>query len=229
MEGSFDSVPGKGVPFVSSWSGGKDSCLALYRSIVSGAGPACLLTMLHENGERSRAHGIHRRVLSAQASCLGIPLVTRAATWALYEEVFSAALGGLGSAGMKAAVFGDIDLDGHLEWERKVCATAGLEPFLPLWRTPRLSLLEEFLSLGFKAMIITVREGAVDRECLGRILDRDLVVELERTGIDPSGEEGEYHTLVIDGPIFSRPLRLKPGRIISRSGYLAMDVSEKSN
>ena len=142
MESAVESVPGKGVPFVSSWSGGKDSCLALYRAIVSGAMPACLLSMLHENGERSRSHGIHRKVLSAQASCLGISLWTRAASWALYEEVFSAVLSALSSAGLKAAVFGDIDLDGHREWERKVCAGAGLDAFLPLWKTPRLKLLE---------------------------------------------------------------------------------------
>ncbi len=222
---SFQSiVPEKGVPFVSSWSGGKDSCLALHRSIRSGAIPACLLTILHENGERSRSHGLSRRVLQAQASRMDIPMRTRMASWSQYEAVFVAALRELKKQGIEGAVFGDIDLDGHLEWEQKVCGEAGLKPYLPLWKASRTSLLDDFVSSGFKSLIVAVRDSTLSRDYLGRILDPSLINEFVRIGIDPSGEDGEYHTVVTDGPIFSEPLRLDKGKTVFHSGYWCLDV-----
>ena len=144
------TTPARGVPFVCSWSGGKDSCLALYRAMQAGAEPAFLLSMLREDGARSRSHGLPLDVLEAQAASLGIPLVARTASWSDYESVIVAALRELKDAGARAGVFGDIDLDCHREWEEKVCGAARIEAWLPLWRTPRLALLNEFLLLGFE-------------------------------------------------------------------------------
>lgn len=217
-------LPEKGVPFVSSWSGGKDSCLALHRSIRSGAIPACLLTILHENGERSRAHGLSRRVLQAQASRMDIPMRTRMASWSQYEAVFVAVLRELKKQGIEGAVFGDIDLDGHLEWEQKVCRQAGLKPYLPLWKASRKNLLDDFVSSGFKSLIVAVRDSTLSRDYLGRILDQGLINEFIRIGIDPSGEAGEYHTVVTDGPVFSEQLQLRKGKTVFRSGYWCLDV-----
>ncbi|MGB7537252.1 MAG: hypothetical protein WBM17_01815, partial [Anaerolineales bacterium] len=99
-------LPQKAVPFVCSWSGGKDSCLALYRSMMAGARPLFLLTMLDENGERSRSHGLTKGILQAQTSLMGIPWVTGSASWPEYESVFIAALQKLEAAGARAGVFG---------------------------------------------------------------------------------------------------------------------------
>jgi diphthine-ammonia ligase len=218
------AVPGEGVPFVCSWSGGKDSCLAFYRAVQAGAKPAFLLSILREDGARSRSHGLALDVLEAQAASLGISLVTRTASWSEYESVFIAALQELKGAGVQAGVFGDIDLEDHRLWEEKVCAVAGIEAYLPLWKTPRLTLLDEFLASGFKAMIVAANNEKLGKSYLGRTLDRDLVREFGQIGIDPSGEEGEYHTIVTDGPIFSEPARLETGKQKLHDGYWFLDV-----
>jgi len=218
------SAPGPDVSFLCSWSGGKDSCLALYRAAQAGASPRFLLTMLEEDGERSRSHGLRREVLQAQAAALGIPLVTRATSWDEYESVFVAALRDLKAAGVEAGVFGDIDLEEHLAWERKVCQMGGIEPHLPLWKTPRLALLDEFLACGFEATIVVVRQDKLDRAYLGQTLDAELVRQFAKLGVDPAGEEGEYHTVVTDGPIFSERLVLESGDAVFHSGCWLLDL-----
>jgi hypothetical protein len=127
------AVPGDNVLFFCSWSGGKDSCLALYRAMKAGATPHFLFTMLEESGERSRSHGLPLEILRAQALSLGIPLKTRCASWSEYEAVFIAALQEMAESGVRAGVFGDIDIDSHREWEKMVCHRAGMEAYLPLW------------------------------------------------------------------------------------------------
>lgn len=218
------SMPTRGVPFVCSWSGGKDSCLALYRAVTAGAEPRVLLSMLREDGARSRSHGLPCEVLQAQADSLGISLVTKTASWSDYEPVFITALQELKATGVKAGVFGDIDGDEHRLWEEKVCAAAGIEAYLPLWKASRLALLGELLMLGFEATIVTVNSEKLDQTYLGRVIDLDLIREFASLGIDPSGEEGEYHTVVTNGPVFSEPVRLATGERTLHDGYWFLDV-----
>jgi diphthine-ammonia ligase len=220
----MSNIPSAGTPFVCAWSGGKDSCLAMYRAVTAGARPRALLAMLDESGERSRSHGLRLSVLRAQAEAQGLPLVTGSATWDDYERTFIRVLEGLQAAGVEAGVFGDIDLDPHREWEEKVCEAVGMKAFLPLWQGDRLALLEELLVAGFRAMIVTVKEDQLDREFLGKTIDRDLVEKLRAAGVDPCGENGEYHTLITDGPGFSAPLQLTTGDIFPNSGWLTLDV-----
>jgi uncharacterized protein (TIGR00290 family) len=180
--------------------------------------------MLREDGTRSRSHGLSPSVLHAQAVSLGIPLLLRNASWADYEAIFVTALQELKNKGVEAGVFGDIDLDDHRQWEEKVCAAAGLVPFLPLWQTPRLVLLDEFLALGFEATIVVVNAEKLGQEYLGRVINHDLAREFERMGIDPCGEEGEYHTVVTNGPIFSAPVALDIGQRTRWEQYRFLDV-----
>ena len=217
----------KDVPFVCSWSGGKDSCLALYRAMQVGARPAFLLSMLREDGLRSRSHGLPREILQAQADSLGIPLVTKTASWDDYESTFIVALEELKDAGVQVGVFGDIDIDQHRLWEEKVCDAAGIDAYLPLWKAPRLVLLGEFLLLGFDATIVTVNSEKLGKAYLGKLIGLELVKEFVSLGIDPSGEKGEYHTVVTNGPIFSEPVRLKPGEQSLHDGYWFLDVSAR--
>jgi uncharacterized protein (TIGR00290 family) len=217
-------MPPKNARFFCSWSGGKDSCLALHRARQAGAKPACLLTIISEDGIRSRSHGLRREVLEAQASALGLPLIIRCATWAEYESVFVDALHEIRRQGIKAGVFGDIDFPPHLEWEEKVCAQADLTAYLPLWENNRIELLREFLTLGYKALIVTVDEKKLDRKFIGRVIDEKIIAEFQKIGIDPCGENGEYHTLVVDGPIFSGPLSVRRGSITEHSGYCSIDI-----
>jgi len=152
----------------------------------------------------------------------------RCATWAEYESVFVDALREIRKEGVKTGVFGDIDFPPHLEWEEKVCAKAGMVAWLPLWECARETLLNEFLSLGYKAVIVMVDEKKLDRKFLGRMIDRELVSEFQKIGIDPCGENGEYHTLVVDGPIFSKPLPIETGARTEHSGYCSLDVLVRS-
>jgi uncharacterized protein (TIGR00290 family) len=142
-----------------------------------------------------------------------------------YEAVFVDALQELKHTKcIEAGVFGDIELEEHREWVEKVCAAVGIEAYLPLWQEPRAVLLDEFLSQGFKAMIVATRDKELGNQYLGRELDAPLVQEFERLGIDPCGEGGEYHTVATGGPIFSRPLALTKDQTSLRLGTWFLEM-----
>ncbi len=208
-----------------SWSGGKDSCLALHRALAGGNELACLVTMFTEDGQRSRSHGLAREVLEAQAASIGVPLLSASATWDDYEHTFIDLLRQAKAAGATAAVFGDIDIPRHREWEENVCRQAGMTALLPVWQERRMALLEEWWAVGFEARIVVAREGLVDRAYLGRVLDLQTAEELAATGIDPCGENGEFHTVVTAGPLFRQPLTLEIRGQVLRSGCWFQDLA----
>lgn len=190
-----------------SWSGGKDAYLAMQRAVRRGAVPAALVCMLNEDGLVSRGHGLPLALLEEQAAALGVPLVTRATTWDGYEATFVSLLHELRRQGVQAAVFGDIDLQGHRDWVENVCEVTGLGCHLPLWQESRRVLLDEFLG-GGHATIVAVDASKLGTEFLGLELDEGVIVRLEAAGADACGEEGEYHTMVTQAPLFSRPVSL---------------------
>ena len=218
----------KGQPFFCSWSGGKDSCLALYHALQSHGIPKALLTMFTEDGERSRSHGLRTSVVQQQSHALGIPLVARSASWDDYEQIFTSALIDFKQQKIGAGVFGDIDLDPHLEWVERVCSSVAIEVYEPLWKRAREDLLEEFIHLGFTAKIVAIKQDILDVSFLGRMLDRQVILDLKNAGIDASGEEGEYHTLVTDGPLMSSPIRIESKGWVVRNGYCFLDIEAVS-
>ncbi|MCL6614408.1 MAG: diphthine--ammonia ligase [Firmicutes bacterium] len=213
-----------GRAFFCSWSGGKDSALALYYALRQGGAPRCLLTMLDETGARSHSHRLPRSLLEKQGESLGLPVVFRAASWSGYEAEFLAALREIEAKGVQAGVFGDIDLESHRAWVHRTCAAAGITPYHPLWKRARRELLEEFIRLGFKATIVAVDGRRLDRDFLGRDLDPSTLADLERAGIDPAGEEGEYHTVVTNGPIFAFQVRVREKGRVGHDGYWFLDL-----
>ena len=214
----------KNAKFTCSWSGGKDSCMALYYAIQNGGIPLSLLTMCIEDGEMTRSHGLSPAIIYSQAESLNIPVSTVNTSWQNYEVNFINALKDLNiSRGIDSAVFGDIDLEAHKEWEDKVCKKADITAFLPLWKMNREQILKEFLDVGFKAVIVAVKENCLDKDFLGRELDHAIISEFKDKKIDPCGENGEYHTVVIDGPLFSKPVDFKKGKISKHSGYLFLE------
>ncbi|CAN5235927.1 diphthine--ammonia ligase [soil metagenome] len=218
-------------PYFVSWSGGKDSCLALYRAIKKYGKADCLLNMLIENGLRSRSHGISKAVLEKQANLLGIPIYFYATSWSDYEAIFIAALQDFKEQGIKIGVFGDLKIDNdvkwqtHRQWADSVCEKSGLSAYEPLWDDPVEILLQEFFSARFVAKIISVKASLLSKDYLGKILDKELIMEFKHKGIDPAGEKGEYHTIVIDGPIFSEPLILQEGERVLKDNYWFLDLS----
>jgi uncharacterized protein (TIGR00290 family) len=188
-----------------SWSGGKDSMLALHRSLAAGDDVRALLAMFDETGERSRSHALPPHLMQAQAAALGIPLVMRSATWQSYEAVFGEQLRDFAAQGITRGLFGDIDLQPHRDWEEKVCARAGIEAVLPLWQQPRRALTDELLALGYRARVVCVDARFLDASFCGREFDARFIDDLP-AGVDACGENGEFHTFVFDGPRFSHPV-----------------------
>lgn len=212
--------------FFCSWSGGKDSCLSLYYALKQGGIPKRLITMLIENGERSRSHGLSLNLLKKQSKSLNIPLSTYAASWEDYETSFITALKEIKESGINIGVFGDIDIEDHENWVKKVCNKTNMLEYLPLWKKPRTKIVKEFIDYGFKAIIIAVKDDKLlDKELLGRELDKNLIRILEKRGVDLAGENGEYHTLVTGGPIFKNDIEYKLEEKIFINGYWFQNVS----
>ena len=218
------TVPAAGMPFCCSWSGGKDSCLALFRAAQSGALPVALVTVFAEDETRTRSHGLHRSVVEAQAEALGLPLWTVATTWKDYRENLIAALTAARRSGAEAVVFGDLDIESHRDWELSVSESSQLQGHLPLWSADRRQVLEEWWRLGFVARVVVVRDSVLPRALLGRSLDARLVETLERHGADVCGENGEFHTLATDGPLFRHPLFVLPGVVVKRADCWVEDL-----
>ncbi len=206
--------------FIASWSGGKDSCYAVMRAVAAGHRPAALLNRMNENGKISRSHGLPPALLSRQAAVLDTPLVTVPASWADYEKLFVDTLLSLKAGyGATAAVFGDIDLQPHRDWEEKVCAAAGLAAMLPLWQEDRMALVHGMLGAGIRTVITSCRADMGER-FIGRELTLELAEELAELGVCPCGENGEFHTFVHDCPLFSAPVALPDFRPVRHENYL---------
>lgn len=212
-----------------SWSGGKDSYWAALKAVTEGYTPKVLLNVLNEEGQISRSHGIPAPVLQAQAQALNLPLHPIASSWKEYEPRFTAALKTLKEQyGLTHAVFGDIDLEDHRLWEEKVCAAAGLTAILPLWQADRKALVLQMLAGGVKTIIVSCNEVMGER-FIGRMLTPAVVEELESLGVDPCGETGEYHTLVVDGPSFSFPLQVSIRKKLQHDNYWFADLALENN
>jgi uncharacterized protein (TIGR00290 family) len=206
-----------------SWSGGKDSCLALMRAWPD-FDVRVMVTMFDEGGERSRSHGLRPGVIEAQAQRLGLTTVSERCAWATYEEAFGRAMTEVARLGCEHIVFGDIFEDDHRRWTERLAAGAGLTAHQPLWGEATGDLVREFLRRGGRASIVTVREACLDETWLGRPLTVDAIDAMTALGADPCGERGEYHTVVTDCPLFSAPLQLATGIRVSHGGCFAIDL-----
>jgi diphthine-ammonia ligase len=208
-----------------SWSGGKDCCLAYYRALRNGIEACFLLNMATEHGDRSRSHGLSTALLEMQSQSLGIPLLQGQATWAEYEAEFKKALFILREKGITDGVFGDIDLDEHRQWVERVCNQCGITPHLPLWGDSQEDLLREFIDAGFKAVVVATKAGLLGEEWLRREVDADFMADLATHGnITACGEAGEYHTFVIDGPLFAESLAITETEPVFRDEYWFLDI-----
>ncbi|MED4456333.1 diphthine--ammonia ligase [Metabacillus fastidiosus] len=208
-----------GHKFIASFSGGKDSVLALYKAAKVGKAVG-LIVMMEEEGKRSRSHGMSPELIHAQAGSIGLPVYTAPASWTDYEKVFMQLLEKAKNQGAEVLVTGDLDMPAHGCWHEKVTKNAGLKLGMPLWEMNHHEAVQEFINLGFVTIIVTVNLSFGMREDdLGRTLTHEYVKELEARGIDPCGEGGEFHTTVINGPIFKHPIPVRKGEIIKDGDY----------
>jgi uncharacterized protein (TIGR00290 family) len=209
-----------------SWSGGKDCCLALNRAKAGGMEIRYLANMVTEDGQRSCSHGISAAVIKKQAEALGIPIVQRPTTGDTYKDIFIKMLKEFKREGIEGGVFGDIDFSPHREWIEKICAEADITPHLLLWQESQKKLMEEFIDAGFQAVVVAVKAGLLGEEVLGRTVDRKFLAYLAGLdkGITPCGEAGEYHTLVIDGPLFQKRLEITESEKVTRGDHHFLEI-----
>jgi uncharacterized protein (TIGR00290 family) len=205
---------------IMSWSGGKDSALALYDVLKGGTcRVAALLTTVTEDYDRISMHGVRRSLLEQQAASLGISLekvlIPKDASNEEYEANLAKALAKYSDAGVQSVVFGDIFLEDLRKYREEKLASVGMKAVFPLWKRNTAELVRALGALGFKAITTCVDTTALRKESVGRVIDEGFLAELP-SFVDPCGENGEYHSFVFDGPIFSGPVRFSVGKKVLR-------------
>ena len=225
---------------VLSWSGGKDSALALWTLRAEDTEPVALLTTINEDFERISIHGVRRELLHAQAAAVGLPLVEvripTACVNELYEERMAAALtstvaGEPDVAGRAAPplaevetfAFADLFLAGIRAYREERLAAAGRAATFPLWGRDTATLAREFVAAGFGATLVVVDTDQLDASFVGRRFDAALLDELP-AGVDPCGENGEFHTFVDSGPVFAAPVPVALGELRDEGRFVYRDV-----
>lgn len=214
----------RGKKFIASYSGGKDSTLAIYRAIQQEMAPIELVTTYNTDRKQSWFHGIPRDLLDKISEEIQIPITLMETSGEQYTVNFEAYLKTAKEKGAEVCVFGDIDLEEHLNWCTDRCKAAGLEAYFPLWKESRKNLVYEFIDSGFKTIITVVDTSRLGQEFVGKVLDRQVTEEIEKSGADICGEDGEYHTFAYDGPLFRHPVEFTKGSVTRSDKYAIMPI-----
>ncbi|UCH12872.1 MAG: diphthine--ammonia ligase [Candidatus Omnitrophota bacterium] len=213
------------IKAVASWSGGKDCAFACYEAINMGYDIKYLVNNISEEYGRVSFHGVKGELIKAQSKAIGIPLKQIKVFADNYEEKFIETMKHFRNSNIKNIVFGDIDLQEHKDWIKKVCKKLDMYPVIPLWGKTQQRILQNFISLGFKAVIVGVNPKRIKEDWAGRILDNSFLDTIEsRVDITPSGEQGEYHTFVFDGPLFKKRIKILEGYPLTKDGYRFFEI-----
>jgi len=209
----------------SSWSGGKDSAFACYKALGQGLEVVCLLNAVRKRYGRVAFHGVRRELIELQAEAMDIPLHQFWVNLDNYEEKYKAAVQKVKSLGIRGGVFGDIFLTDGRQWVEKICRVMRLKPTFPLWEIKTERLIRNFVAAGFEAYVVATQANLLGKEWIGRRLDKSFIRDLKRLkNIDICGENGEFHTFVVDGPIFKKRIQLMNTRKVLIRGYWFLDI-----
>lgn len=211
-----------------SWSSGKDSALALAtlreRPDVKIVG---LLTTVNADADRVAMHGVRRELLEAQAEALGLALHVVELPWPCpnedYERLMEDAIDHGRRLGVEAIGFGDLFLEDIRTYREQSLVGTGIQALFPLWANPTAVTAESILRSGIRAIVTCVDTSQASAELAGRVYDETFLADLP-SGVDPCGENGEFHTVVVDGPGFAAPLEVTVGEIVEREGFVFADV-----
>ncbi len=211
-----------------SWSGGKDSALALWAlREEERVTPTVLLSTLTEEYERVSMHGVRRSLLRRQAAATGLPLVEieipAECPNDVYESRMEAAFASIELAAVGEVAFGDLFLEDIRAYRESRLAQAGRRARFPVWGRDTAALARRFLAAGFHAIVVCVDPRALDSSFAGRNYDERLLAELP-AGVDPCGENGEFHTFVTAGPVFALPIACRRGEVVERDGFVFCDL-----
>ena len=212
-----------------SWSSGKDCAWSLHllrqQPDIEVVG---LLTTINAEFDRVAMHGTRRSILEAQAESVGLPLWQIPLPWPcsneIYEQRMSQACGRAISEGITSIAFGDLFLQDIRSYREARLKPTGLEPLFPLWGIPTGELAQQMIAGGLHARVVCVDSRQLDSAFAGRDFDAEFLADLP-SSVDPCGENGEFHTCVYDGPIFSYPIPLESGDTISRNGFIYTDLA----
>jgi len=212
---------------VVSWSGGKDSTLALRRLLSKGLSVTSLLSTITEGPDRISMHGVREILLDAQARSLRLPVekvrIPAKATNEIYEERMGEAVSRLISHGIRAFAFGDLFLEDVRAYREEMLRPTPAEALFPLWLEDTHALARSFIEEGFQAIVTTVDKRKLDPSFAGRTFDLSFLRDLP-SGVDPMGERGEFHTFVHQGPLFRDPVPVKRGARVERDGFVFQDL-----
>jgi len=211
-----------------SWSGGKDSALALYEIHQANShSVAALLTTITEDYDRISMHGVRRALLEQQAEALGLPLkkilIPKDSTNAIYEARMRALLEEGLREGVNTVAFGDIFLEDLKLYREKNLAQLGMKGLFPIWKRDSTELAHTFINLGFKAVVVCVDTAILAPTFAGRPYDQNLLRDLP-PNVDPCGENGEFHSFAFDGPIFKHKINHTVGEVVRRDHYCFCDL-----
>jgi uncharacterized protein (TIGR00290 family) len=211
-----------------SWSGGKDSCIALHELRQSpGYSVAALITTVTRDYDRISMHGVRRVLLERQAASLGLPLhevfINKDATNQEYEAKMEEALSPYRERGIRWVAFGDLFLEDIRAYRDQFLARQNMRALYPVWGRDTTRFIREFIGLGFKAVVTCVDGKVLDSSFAGMMIDEDFLSALP-THVDPCGENGEFHTFVFDGPIFKEAVRLSVGEKVERDSFCFCDL-----
>jgi uncharacterized protein (TIGR00290 family) len=232
IAGSFSADGARGLPLAwMSWSSGKDSALALHEvRSANEVEVVGLLTTVNSTAERVAMHGVRRVLLEAQSEALGLPLYLVDLPWpcpnGVYEKRMAAAVVQARTSGIEVVVFGDLYLEDVRRYRENSLQGSGIRPMFPLWQRPTPSVARDLLAIGVRAVVTCVDLSQAPRELAGRWYDEAFLADLPE-GVDPCGERGEFHTLVVDGPGLSRPIDVVLGETVERDGFVFTDVIPK--
>jgi uncharacterized protein (TIGR00290 family) len=210
------------------WSGGKDSAMALHALRENGASRVtALLTTITETYDRISMHGVRRELLERQAELIGLPLhsvrIPPQCINATYEARMKAALEEYFARGVRSVAFGDIFLEDLRQYREKNLTQVGMKAVFPIWKRDTRELAREFVRLGFRAVAVCIDPRVLDASFAGRELDASFFADLP-PGVDPCGENGEFHTFVFDGPLFQSPIACCVGEKVMRDGFYFCDL-----
>lgn len=218
-----------GKKFVASYSGGKDSILAIHRAMIQGYEPIGLITTYDKKNSHSWFHNVPKKILMQTSESMDIPLKIIETGGEQYAPDFEKVLMEFKAMGAEICVFGDIDIQDHFDWCDTRCKNAGIESYFPLWQNDRKSIVSEFIENGFKAVVTVLDTTRMNEKYLGQTLSNELVENLIKDGADVCGENGEYHTFAFDGPIFKFPIILSLGEVIRDQKYVRLPILTKMN